>query len=502
MSDRAATSPAYEKALHEAVADYYDDPLGFILAMWPWGEPGPLQPYDGPDVWQEQLCKQIEEQLLSRTFDGHTPVQAVRAAVSSGHGVGKSALIAMLAHWLMATRPYMVGTITASSLPQLDTKTWPALVEWNRMCRVGHWFDINTERMCRVGYKDEWFIAKQSSKEENAASFAGQHKARSSPVYFFDEDSEICDLVHEVAEGGLTDGEPFIFRFGNMTIAQGSFYQAVFGNMRHRWNPIIVDSRTSRFTNKAQIAEWIADYGLDSDFVRVRVLGLAPAAGQFQFIDRATVEAAQRRPVLELPDTPLVAGCDLAWGGADDNVIRFRRGMDARSIPPIRIKGEFTRDPIVLITKLSEVLTNTYDGRKVSALFLDSAGIAGPVAKRLRELGHDSIQEVNFGAHSPDRQCRFYRDFMWQRMKDAMRTLAIDTDEQLAADLTGPGLRPDTQQRIWLESKESMKKRGVDSPDDADALALTFAAEVTVERPRATIEDFGYTGGVASWMSQ
>ncbi len=71
----------------------------------------------------------------------------------------------------------------------------------------------------------------------------------------------------------------------------------------------------------------------------------------------------------------------------------------------------------------------------------------------------------------------------------------------MMADLTGPSLRPDTQQRIWLESKESMKKRGVDSPDDGDALALTFSAEVIAAPERASIEDFGNGGGVASWLS-
>ena len=117
-------------------------------------------------------------------------------------------------------------------------------------------------------------------------------------------------------------------------------------------------------------------------------------------------------------------------------------------------------------------------------LFLDSAGIAGPIASRLRQLGHKNVQEVNFGSDSPDPKCRFMRDFMWQKMKEWLLSGAIDKHHELEADLTGPGIRPDNRQRVWLESKETMKKRGVDSPDDGDALALTFAAEVRV--PKAT----------------
>jgi len=95
----------------------------------------------------------------------------------------------------------------------------------------------------------------------------------------------------------------------------------------------------------------------DSDFFRVRVLGIHPNASDAQFIDQDRVRSAQRREVWLLGDEPLVAGADLAWGGSDDNVIRFRRGLDGRSIPPIRIKGEFTRDPSVLTNRLADVLT-------------------------------------------------------------------------------------------------------------------------------------------------
>jgi hypothetical protein len=137
----------------------------------------------------------------------------------------------------------------------------------------------------------------------------------------------------------------------------------------------------------------------------------------------------------------------------------------------------------------------------VHTLFLDAAGIAGPIGQRLRALGFKNVIDVNFGAHSPDTQCRFMRDYMWQSMKQWLITGAIDRDPQLEADLTGPGLRPDNQQRVWLEAKEDMKKRGLDSPDDADALALTFAQPVMQRparvQPRVQIP----TRGPMSWAT-
>jgi hypothetical protein len=341
--------------------------------------------------------------------------------------------------------------------------------------------------MFRIGHKESWFVAPQSSKEQNSEAFAGQHAADSSSFYIFDEASAVPDTIYEVAEGGLTDGEPMMFLFGNPTRSQGSFHKACFGSMRHRWNPIIIDSRTSRFTNKEQIAEWVQDYGLDSDFVRVRVLGLPPNASDLQFIGNATVAQAQRVAAVALPDDPLVAGLDLARGGSDECVIRFRRGRDGRTIPPIRVPGEQARDSMKLVTIAADVLDKTYDGRKVARLFVDATGgsIGGPVADRLRQMRfHDRVTDVQFGGESPDPKYANMRAFIWGKMRDwLVAGGAIDSTTALETDLTAPGYFHDKSDRLLLESKEQMKKRGVDSPDDGDALALTFAHVVSAAQP-------------------
>jgi hypothetical protein len=71
---------------------------------------------------------------------------------------------------------------------------------------------------------------------------------------------------------------------------------------------------------------------------------------------------------------------------------------------------------------------------------------------------------------------------MWGQMKTWLLTGAIDANPRLESDLTGPGYELDNKVRILLESKDEMKARGLDSPDDADALALTFARRVAVPR--------------------
>lgn len=472
-----------ETELEDLVADCYADPLQFVRAMWPWGEPGgPLATETGPDTWQIEFLNRIGEQVRGRKFDGTHAVNAIRGAVSSGHGIGKTACVAWIINWIMATRPHAQGSVTANTITQLQTKTWAALTRWTKLSLCGHWFTINADKMYHQSHKESWFCSCQSSKEENSEAFAGQHAKDSTSFYIIDEASAVPETIYNVAEGGLTDGEPMIFLFGNPTRSIGAFHQAVFGQQRSRWQPVIVDSRESKLTNKAQIAEWIQDYGEDSDFVRVRVRGLPPAASDLQYIDSARVFGAQQRAASVLEDDPLVCGLDVARGGNDRCVFRFRRGADARSIKPIVVPGEQARDSMRLVTLAADLLNRDFNGRQVQTLFVDGTGIGGPICDRLRQLGHHNVMEIQFGSEAPDPKFANMRAYMWSKTRDWLSHGAIDSDSRLEMDLIGPGYGHDKRDRLVLESKEHMKARGVDSPDDGDALALTFAVAVGPRR--------------------
>lgn len=501
------------------VAQFYDDPLGFVLACFPW-DPAKLKSgEEGPDVWQREALEEIGRQVKARKFNGRDAVNPIRIAVSSGHGIGKSTLQAWLVIWIMSTRPNCRGTVTANTATQLDTKTWAAIQHWAALAITADWFEVNTARFYAKGKRASWFCAPQSCKEENSEAFAGQHAAGSTSFYVIDEGSAVPDKIYEVAEGGLTDGEPMIFVFGNCTRSSGTFHRITFGSLRHAWAPIVVDSRSSRFTNKAQIAEWIALYGIDSDFVRVRVLGLPPAASDAQYISTALVSGAQQREAHAFKDDPLVCGLDVARGGADSAVFRFRRGHDARSIAPIRIPGEQCRDSSRLVAQAVEVLNRTYDCAgtplKVAMLFVDGTGVGGPIYDRLVQLGYGArVTEVQFGAVAPEetsgQKFANMRAWIWSRCRDWLPRGAIDRAPELEQDLTGPGYGHDKSDRVVLESKESMKKRGLASPDDGDALCLTFASPVALlvaGEPTAE-ENFdgdglGYGSGVSEggWMA-
>src|SRR5947209_4229237 len=111
----AIASPAVDLELADEVAKFYDDPLGFVLFAYQWQEKGALEHYPGPDTWQHEFLKDLGEQVKQRGFDGLNPVMPVRMTTASGHGIGKSVLVAWLVNWVMSTRPHCKGTVTANT---------------------------------------------------------------------------------------------------------------------------------------------------------------------------------------------------------------------------------------------------------------------------------------------------------------------------------------------------------------------------------------------------
>ncbi|MCX6549705.1 MAG: terminase, partial [Acidobacteria bacterium] len=130
---------AKDLELADLVASCYHDPYRWVMAAYPWGEPGPLQQHPGPDVWQRALLEEIGRQVTAHRFTGHAPVPPIRVGVSSGHGVGKTVEVAWLVDWIMSTRPHAQGTISANTFTQLETKTWAAIQRWTKLCITAHW---------------------------------------------------------------------------------------------------------------------------------------------------------------------------------------------------------------------------------------------------------------------------------------------------------------------------------------------------------------------------
>lgn len=471
----AASDP--DLVLADQMVEFYADPYGFVLFAFPWEEG------NGPDTWQREALEEIGAAVRDRNFDGSTPVSAIRRATASGHGIGKSALTSWLILWLMSTRPHCKGVVTANTSSQLETKTWAELSKWHKRCITSHWFKLSTGKMSmRISHRDHpetWRCDAQTCREENSEAFAGLHAATSTPFYIFDEASAIPDTIWDVAEGGMTDGEPMWFAFGNPTRNTGRFKEC-FGRLRHRWTTKQIDSRTAKLPNKQQISDWIKDYGEDSDFVRVRVKGVFPRAGSMQLIGSDLVDAAVERDARTTIYDPMVMGVDVARFGEDQSVIICRRGKDARH----HLERHRGLDTMQLAGRVVACIAE----QKPDAVFIDETGVGGGVIDRLRQLGHKVIG-VNFGSNpdsNVDGELVYNkRAEMWVKMRRWLKEGgAIPNEPDLIADLTGVEYGYRDGGEIILEKKDDMRKRGLASPDLGDALALTFAHAVA-QKPDA-----------------
>ena len=159
-----------EDELLEDLANLAYDPLGFVLWAFPWGEPGELATKRGPEEWQRDILVQIQQGLLTLN-------QAIKLAVTSGHGVGKSALVAWITWWAYSTFPGTRGVITANTENQLKTKTWVEIAKWHRLFIAKRFFKCTATALFSVDEEQsrEWRIDIVPWSERNVEAFAGLH---------------------------------------------------------------------------------------------------------------------------------------------------------------------------------------------------------------------------------------------------------------------------------------------------------------------------------------
>ncbi len=464
--------------------DYWADPLGYILYAFPWGKLGtPLEKFPhGPDTWQREELERLRQHIITNAIRAERGEDLLPyyLAIASGHGIGKSCFVAWLILFFMSVRPRCRGVVTANTGEQLETKTWPELSKWHRMAINKDWFSWTaTKFTCVLPDKDgksqeeNWFFKAALWSLENTEAFAGLHNAGGSVIIINDEASTLPNELYEVEEGAMSDGEGFQFNFGNPTVNTGRFKQCFTGEFRKRYHHRHIDSREVRVTNKVKIASDIEIYGEDSDYVRVRIKGQFPRASDKQFIPGDLIERAWDRELVPDHGAPLIMGVDVAMGGANETVIRWRCGDDARSVPARRYSEG---DTLALVDLIAKAIDDT----NPDAAVFDAGGGGKQIADILKTRGYRMIHIVWFGSASEDRAYADKRTEIWARGKDWLPSGCLPRDQKLYDDLVGPEKRPAGKQGevMRLESKEEMRRRGIDSPDDGDAHMLTFAVRV------------------------
>lgn len=474
--------------LRDDMGEFFYDPLGWLMYAFPWDSDPSIQivelcePYAsryglkyGPDKWVCELFEEWGKHIRSNDFNGKKAVDAFRQAVSSGHGIGKSATTAFIILYIISTRPHSKGVVTSNTNAQLRTKTWAELGKWLKKCVTRHWFDYRASTgnmsLKHVDYPESWRCDAFSCKEENSESFAGLHAAVSSPYYIFDEASAVPDKIWEVAEGGMTDGEPFWFAFGNPTRNTGRFRECA-RKFRHRWNFLTVDSRKVQITNKDKIQEWLDDYGEDSDFFKIRVRGIFPSQSSKQYIPESLVDAARGKHLHEKQYSfaPIVITCDPAWEGDDELVIGKMQGLWFEILDTMP-----KNDNDIFV---AQKIARYEDDFNADAVNVD-LGYGTGIVSAGRAMGRD-WNLINFASASPDVGCINMRAYMYKQGLEWLQSGgAMPDDDMLCYEACQAETVPRVDGKIQIESKKDMKKRGLNSGNRFDALILGLALPVT-----------------------
>lgn len=392
-------------------------------------------------------------------------------SVTSGHGTGKSTVLAWLAIWFVCLHKDSKCPVTAPTASQLESIFWAELNKW--IGRLHPWFRaqlvVTANKLCVQGAEHTQFCVARTARKEKPEALQGFHATNL--MFLVDEASGVPDAIFEAAEGSLSTPGARVILASNPTRNSGYFHRTHHKDRGH-WVCLRFSCLDSPHVSPDYAKSVGERYGDDSDFYRVRVLGEFPRASSMQFIAADLVEEARGRTRYpnEYINSPVVLGVDVARFGDDKSVIFRRQGL-VSSI----LGTHHGLDTMAL----SSVVAQHIKEQRPAATFVDVGSMGAGVIDRLRQLGH-SVFDVNFGSKAAkDTEYTNKRAEMWGRVRDWLKAGGcIPDDSELCDDLTGLEYGFDGKERIQLESKEDMKKRGLASPDKADALAVTFAEHV------------------------
>lgn len=423
---------------------YYDDPQGYCRAILSYS----------PDHWQEEVLSSVRANR--------------RTAVRSGHGVGKTRLAASVVHWFMATRAYPRIRCTANTEKQVMSVLWSELATVNRDAKNKDMFDYSRTSFRLKDAPDTHFAEAIAWSKEKSEAFAGIHAEN--VLYIFDEASAIDSVIWEVSQGAMTAKGARWLSLGNPTRNTGKFNDCFGinkwndGDDSSKWHTFTISCFDSPRVTKEYINEIEREYGKDSDPYRVRVLGLPPLQEEQQYISIELFESALYRDVVTLPHEPKILGVDVARYGDDRSVLVERKGRDMKLIKYLR--GQDTMQVTGAVMDTLNTAVEKYD-----FVCVDVIGVGSGVVDRLKEQGVEVIG-VNVGEKARMDNCKNVRSELWKRYKEWLSTGHVP--EEFRDDTIGIQYSFDSSGNLVMERKEDMKKRGLASPDIADAACLTF----------------------------
>jgi phage terminase large subunit len=400
-----------------------------------------------------------------------------RVSIRSGHGVGKTTLQAWLILWFLCTRQNCKVPVAANSEDQLRDTIWPEIAKWHRQLpeALKAMIEVQAERVVVVQDLEGAFAVRRTASKDNPEALQGFHAEHL--LFLLDEASGIPDVVFEVGMGALSTPGAKVVMAGNPTRASGVFYDT-HHSLRSLWHTMHV-SCLDVPRAQGHIEDIRAKYGQGSNAWRVRVLGEFPTADDETVIPLELVLSAVERRVSTLSYYP-VWGVDVARYGDDRTALAKRQAN--KLLEPIR--WWHSTDLMATVGRIKTEYEETHYDMRPWAILIDVVGLGAGVFDRCKELGLPV--NINVGEAASTREnCMRLRDELWLKGREWFqdKMSSMPQDDALIAELTAPTYTFSSTGKMVVESKADMKKRGMRSPDLADAFLLTFACgERRIER--------------------
>lgn len=396
-----------------------------------------------------------------------------KVSVRSGHGVGKTTVLAWLIVWYILTRFPQKTVCTAPTSAQLFDALQKEVVIWIKKLPPPLFalLEVKSERIELLAAPEESFVSFRTSRPEMPEALAGIHSEN--VMLVGDEASGIPEQVFVAASGSLSGHHATMILAGNPVRSSGLFYDT-HHKLRGDWTTFKVSCFDSRLVTPEFAPDMAKRYGEKSNAYRVRVLGEFPLADDDTIIPFELMEAALKRDVAPLMVKP-IWGLDCARFGMDTSSLAKRRGNVL-----VELTKEWSGlDLMELVGRVKYDWDATPPTDRPSDICVDSIGLGAGAADRLRELGLPA-RAINVSeSASMKEQYLNLRAELWFKGREwlAARDCNLCGDEKLGAELIRTKYKITSNGKQQAESKDDMKKRGFDSPNRADAFLLTLAVD-------------------------
>jgi len=423
-------------------------------------------------------------------------------SISSGHGTGKTALLAWIVLYIGLFKLDAKIPMTAPSSSQLTVLLLPEVKKWMQK------LPIELQRCIKIKHDSIDFTnnntaVARTARKETPEALQGFHA--SFLCWIVDEASGVPSSIFGVIDGSLT-GEAYLrILTANPTRNDGYFYDTHHKD-RKLWRTHIFNAEHSTNVTPESIQRKRVQYGADSDAYRVRVQGKFAKTSGTAVIPMWLIEDAISREEFN-PYGSKIWGVDYADGGRDKTILIKREGNNFYEKKICDISGKHIQSQTALWLA-KEYTEAQAKNQAPDVIFIDAIGEGSGLISRLREpdLKHIPVIGVKVSSSAVDKNTYGnLRAELYYRLKAALEDEGkLFNDDDLIGELAAHEYRINERGLVYVSKKEDIKERLGRSPDTADAVMLTCHPFVKqISQDEADELDFIYgdnlQGGISGW---